>query len=190
MNIKQVLELDPKDEYEICYSGHKIWKHSYFQMSDSYEENEVDPNDLPVLDDKYINEDAGELLYNDKGEAVFDPQEEIKYESDFEMEYEMIYKSKTFIGLFQEKIKELELETDDNGNVCDNEILDKLMIHHGVGFIESLFDSVKCNDKVCILENWGDLSDHPYLLWFTSTMLDEELGELTIDGDTILTNYL
>jgi hypothetical protein len=188
MKIKEVLELDPKKEYEIWYSGHNIWKQAYYQESGYYLEKEINPNDLPVLDNEYRS-DTGELLYNDKGEAVFDPTQEIQYEFQLEREYEKIYKSKTFIRLFQEKIKELELETDDEGNCDDNEIMEKLMIKHGIGFLEELFDSVGCNDQVCIEDDDGRISPNDWLLWYSSTLLDDEYGELVIGGITIFTNY-
>jgi hypothetical protein len=50
MNIKEVLELDPKKEYEILYSATNVWKQSYFQRK----ENEIDPNDLPILDNELL----------------------------------------------------------------------------------------------------------------------------------------
>jgi len=183
MNIKEVLELDPKKEYEILYSATNVWKQAYFQRK----ENEIDPNDLPILDNEYLGH-TGELLTNNKGEAVFDPTQEIEYDFQLELEYEKIYKSKTFIGLFQEKIKELDLETDDEGNCNEDELMEELNVYkHGPGFLEELFDSVGCNDQVCIEDNEGELDE--WLLWYSSTLLDDELGELVIDGITIFTNY-
>ena len=176
MKIKEVLELNPKKEYEICYDGTNVWKQAYFQRK----ENEIDPNDLPVLDNEYLGH-TGELLYNNKGEAVFDPTQEIEYDFQLGLEYEKIYKSKTFIGLLQQKIKELIESGELSDDSEDYEVLEALDTYYGPGFLEELFDSVGCNDQVCIEDTEGKLED--WLLWYSSTLLDDELGGLSVRAE-------
>ena len=62
MNIKNILEIDSKKDCLIEYIYIEEWKQVNYQIKGK----EVDPNDLPVLDDKYICDDNGELLFNNK----------------------------------------------------------------------------------------------------------------------------
>lgn len=147
--------------------------------------SDLDPNDLPVLDDEYLG-DAGEPLCNDNNEEVFDPTQEIKYEFLLPTYFVQVYSSKTFIGLFQEKIKELiksgELETDDDGDFEEYELMEALgtypesEISHGRGFVDAITYEVGCKDLV-----YTEKSEEDELLWFTSSQLDEEGGQIWIE---------
>tara|TARA_B110000240_G_scaffold194462_1_gene242156 strand:- start:649 stop:1197 length:549 start_codon:yes stop_codon:yes gene_type:complete len=182
MNIKNILEIDSKKDCLIEYIYIEEWKQVNYQIKGK----EVDPNDLPVLDDKYICDDNGELLFNNKDEAVFDPEQEIKYAFLMQKEYKRIYKSKNFIGLFQEKIKELEI--DDEGNCDEYELMECLNLDYDYDFpvddfLNLLFSSIS-SDNICIED-----SEDNHFLWFSSTQLDAEYGELKIDGVTLFKNF-
>tara|TARA_B110000003_G_scaffold68351_1_gene69418 strand:- start:703 stop:1764 length:1062 start_codon:yes stop_codon:yes gene_type:complete len=183
INIKDILGLDTKKESVIEYNYTEVWKQAYFQNM----HKKIDPNSLPTLDDKYLCDDNGDLLCNNKGEAVFDPNQEIKYEFQLEKDYKRIYKSKNFIGLFKEKIRDLEI--DDDGNCDKYELMECLDLDFDYDFpvddfLHILFSKIGC-DNVCI----EDSEDNNFL-WFSSTQLDAEYGELKIDGITLFTNYL
>ena len=174
MDINAILEMDPKSECKIHYDGTEDWKHCYYQEKN--ESNaDVDPNKLPVLDDEYLH-DTGEPLLNDDNQEVYDPTQEIQYELYHELGYKQIYSSKTFIGLIQKKIKELI----DSGELSDEsedyEVLEALETQHGRGCLDELFYSIGCNDIECLEDSEDDS-----LLWFTSSQLDEEGGEIHIE---------
>lgn len=183
INIKDILELDIKEESVIEYYYTEVWKQAYFQNM----HKKIDPNSLPILDKKYLCDDNGELLYNNKGEAVFDPNQEIKYEFQLDKSYTRIYKSKNFIGLFKEKIRDLEI--DDDGNCDRYELMECLDLDFDYDFpvddfLHIFFSKIGC-DNFCI----EDSEDNQFL-WFSSTQLDDEYGELRIDGITLFTNYV
>lgn len=178
MDINEILNMDPKSECKIHYDATEDWKNCYYQYKN--ESNaDVDPNKLPVLDDEYLH-DTGEPLFNDKYEAVYDPTQEIHYELYYGLGYQQVYSSKTFIGLFQKKIKELiksgELEADDDGDFEMYELKEALGAYHGRGFVDEITYGVGCKDLVYIEDSEDDK-----LLWFTSSQLDLESGEIWIE---------
>ena len=95
MDINELLKLNPNSECELKFTFTEEWKHCYYQLKNK-SSPELDPNNLPVLDEEYSG-DTGEPLLNDNDEEVFDPTQEIKYELYYEIEQSDIYKSKTFI---------------------------------------------------------------------------------------------
>jgi hypothetical protein len=174
MDINAILEMDPNSECEIHYDGTEDWKHCYFQYIN--ESNaDVDPNKLPLLDDEYLN-DTGEPLLNDDNQEVYDPTQEIQYELYHELGYKQIYWSKTFIGLLQKKIKELIDSGELSDESDDYEVLEALETQRGRCCLEELFYSIGCNDIKCLED-----SDDDSLLWFTSSQLDIEGGEIHIE---------
>ena len=96
MEINELLKLNPNSECELKFTFTEEWKHCYYQLKNK-SSPELDPNNLPVLDEEYSG-DTGEPLLNDNDEEVFDPTQEIKYELYYEIEQSDTYKSKTFIG--------------------------------------------------------------------------------------------
>lgn len=201
MNLVDFLELDPNKEYEIHYDGEFIWKHTHFQYKRKNEIGELiheieDPNSLPLLDEKYIIGDAGELLLNDNDEAVFDPTQEIGEQRYLGIGFEQIYKSKTFVPLLQKKIKELidsgrltffnegDTVTSFSGEsytltgpeilpIDEWEIyLEDMGCRPGWSFLDDLFYSIGCNDIKTVKEKEDDS-----ILWFNSTEMDEETGD-------------
>ena len=174
MDIHGILEMDPKSECKMHYDGTEDWKNCYYQYKN--ESNaEVDPNNLPVLDDEYLN-DTGEPLFNDKDQEVYDPTQEVQYELYHELGYTQVYSSKTFIGLLQQKIKEL-IESDELSVDSDEyEVLEALETSHGRCCLDTLFYELGCKDIECLED-----SDDDSLLWFTSSQLDLEGGEIYIE---------
>tara|TARA_B100001287_G_scaffold235392_1_gene207529 strand:+ start:16697 stop:17227 length:531 start_codon:yes stop_codon:yes gene_type:complete len=174
MDINEILKMNPDSECKITYDGYEEWKNCYYQKKNDSSVN-LDTDKLPLLDDEYI-QDTGEPLYNDNNEEVFDPSQEIEYEYCYTMEYQTICKSKTLIGLLQNKIKELIDSGDYDPDDEYSEFSESLGIYHGRGFLDEFFYSVECNDIV-ILEEKEDDS----LLWYTSSQLDEESGSISLE---------
>ena len=174
MDVNEILKMNPKSECKITYNGSEDWKNCYYQIKNDTNKD-LDLNKLPVLDDEYIH-DTGEPLYNDNNEEVFDPSQEIEYETYYTLEYKSVYKSKTFIGLLQTKIKELidsgEYDLEDEYS----DWMDCLGLYHGRGFLDELSYSIGCNDLEFVEEKEDDS-----LLWYTSSQLDEENGDLLIE---------
>lgn len=175
MDVNEILKMNPESECKITYNRSEDWKNCYHQLKDDTNKS-LDLNKLPVLDDEYKQFDSGELLYNDKDEEVFDPSQEIEYELYYTMEFKNVYESKTFIGLLQTKIKELldsgEYDLEDEYS----DLTESLELNHGIGFIDDLCDSIDCNDIKCIEEKEDDT-----LLWWNSSQLDEENGDILIE---------
>ena len=105
INIDEVLNFNPKSKCKITFTFTEEWKHCYYQWKNK-DAPEVDPNDLPVLDDEYLGE-TGEPLYNDEDQEVFDPTQEIQYETFMEFSQKEISESDTLISLIQNRVKEL-----------------------------------------------------------------------------------
>lgn len=173
MDVTEILKMNPESKCKITYEGSEEWKHCYHQFkNDSHKD--LDVNSLPLLDDEYIG-DTGEPLLNDKHNEVFDPTQEIEYELYYSVEFEVSAKSKTFIGLFQKKIKEW-IESGEYDPEDELEyFLQDLGVCHGRGYFENLCYEIGCND----LEN-SEKKEDDTLLWYTSSQLDEETGEFSI----------
>ena len=176
MDIKAILQMDPKSKCKIHYDGTEDWKHCYFQFKNESNSN-IDPNKLPLLDEEYLN-DTGEPLLNDDNQEVYDPEQEIEYERYHEIGYKQIYSSKNFIALMQKKLKELI----DSGKLSDEsydyELFEALDLHQGHGrhCLDELFYEIGCKDA-----DLEDESEDDSLLWFTSSQLDEEGGEIHVE---------
>tara|TARA_B100000959_G_C14688707_1_gene503757 strand:+ start:103 stop:642 length:540 start_codon:yes stop_codon:yes gene_type:complete len=162
--------MDSKSECKITYDGYYEWKHVYYQNKGS---TDLNPNDLPLLDDEYLN-DTGTPLYNDNNEEVFDPTQKIEYDTFLSIPWGYVYTSKTFIGLLQKAIKEFrdEVEVEDVDNEdweflewldCDPEVRSR-------GAIEDIAYSIGCKD----LKQISEYDEEESYLWFTSSQLDEE----------------
>ena len=160
--------MDSKSECKITYDGYYEWKHVYYQNKGS---TDLNPNDLPLLDDEYLN-DTGTPLYNDNNEEVFDPTQKIEYDAFLSIPWGYVYTSKTFIGLLQKAIKEFrdEVEVEDVDNE-DWEFLEWLGMYEGSrGAIEDIAYSIGCKD----LKQISEYDEEESYLWFTSSQLDEE----------------
>ena len=177
-NWKEILDLDPEIEYKITYNIIAFWRRCYFQNKN--ESNKLDPNKLPLLDDKYLGDGNGEPLANDNGDVVFDPTQEINYEPDLYLDFEHSITSKTFVKLLQNKIKELldsgDLEDDFDGY----EFTEVLGVGYNPGFLLDLAYTVECDDLIDLGQSEG--SDH--LLWFTADFLDSH-EEASIEFEPI-----
>ena len=202
MDLQTFLDLDPNNEYEIIYKGAFVWKHTHFQYK-SNNNDKLDPNTLPLLDEKYIVGESGEPLLNDNDEVVFDPTQNIEEQRYLEIEFKQIYKSKTFVSLLQSKIKELidlgELNPYDHTYINEegdeavskefdyDEFNDCMNARPGWSFLDELFYTIGCDDKELILEKEDD-----NLLWYTSTELDEEIGDwhVSVSGTSKVTEEI
>lgn len=172
--IDEILKMNPKSECIITYEGYEEWKNCYYQIKNDSNIN-LDPNKLPELDEKYMN-DSGDPLLNDEFDEVFDPSQEINYENDYTLQYKRVYKSKTFIGLFHTLIKKLiehEIYNPEEDDSIEFEVID---LYHGKGFIDDLCYKMGCDDVTCIEEKEDD-----ELLWFTSSYKGFEHGDMTIE---------
>lgn len=174
--LRKILELNPAMEHKIIYSFTEEWKQCYFQDKNKSHEN-LKINSLPVLDDKY-DQDTGESLYNEKDEKVFDPNQEIKYEYYLPITQTKIFKSNSFVKLFQIKINELIKLNELSKDSDVYELFDAMNLYQNPETIEEIFDLINCND-------WIDLktgkNEYESLLWFTSSQLDETNVELLIE---------
>lgn len=175
MEIKDILKMNPESECKISYYYTQEWNRCYYQLDEG---KNLNPNDLPKLEEKYLFVDSGEHLINDDMDLVFDPKQEVLYEPSLYIEYEMIYSSKTFIKIFQKKIKEL-INSDDSNIDMDTDIdeadlWDELeLLYHSRQFFNDLGYLLECNDFVKIEE-----SDDNSYLWFTSTGMN--VGEAVL----------
>lgn len=167
MNVAKILAMNPNSECRINFSFNEGWKSCYYQRKTN---SKLNPNDLPILDEKYLSE-TGEPLLNDDNQEVYDPSQKIEYKSYFEVKQKEVYTSKSLISLLQEKIKE-NLESDElSKNSNQEEILQSLGVYDICP--EScvlLFEAIGCNDYKK-LESKNEYDD---ILWCTSTQLDEE----------------
>jgi hypothetical protein len=179
IDIESILELDPSAECKLTFTFTEEWKHCYYQHKNK-SNPEIDPNNLPVLDDEYLG-DTGEPLCNDNGDEVFDPTQEIEYDLYFPLSETIVYSSKSLIGLIQAKVKELI----DSGELIDDfedyEFIEAIDCEDcsssGPDAICSFFDKVGCIDEIVIkMEN-----EHDDLLWCTSSKLDEVNGTIDIE---------
>ena len=180
MDVNEILKMNPKSECKITYNGSEDWKNCYYQIKNDTNKD-LDLNKLPVLDDEYIH-DTGEPLYNDNNEEVFDPSQEIEYETYYTLEYKSVYKSKTFIGLLQTKIKELidsgeyDLEDEYSDSDLESVLCEIGGWGYGRGFLDELTYLIGCNDLELVEEKEDDT-----LLWYTSSQLDGENGYILIE---------
>jgi len=191
MQLDEILKMNPKSECKIHFEGGEYWRDCSFQYAPEITDIGIgDVNDLPLLDDEYL-EDAGSPLYNDNNQAVYDPNEEIEYEDSLKLIFKGVYTSKTFISLMQKKIKEVlkDSEVDPYDDDYDDGlqmVLEEMDINFGAGILDMLKDEIKCNDLVCIeeigVQNYytkiPGLESEMELLWFTSSQLDEEYAEI------------
>tara|TARA_S200000501_G_C20460673_1_gene584995 strand:- start:26 stop:565 length:540 start_codon:yes stop_codon:yes gene_type:complete len=176
MDVNRILELDPNKEHEIIYDGYYEWKHCYFQIKNK-SNADIDPNKLPLLDDEYLG-DTGEPLENDDYQEVYDPTQEIHYDLYKTIGFKLIFKSKSFVKLLQKKINQFidsgEIDLDDED--FDFDYVDELFdCSSGYSYLDSLFYSIDCNDYKEIED-----SEDNDLLWFTSSQLDTEGGDMII----------
>lgn len=176
INIDEVLNFNPKSKCKITFTFTEEWKHCYYQWKNK-DAPEVDPNDLPVLDDEYLG-DTGEPLYNDEDQEVFDPTQEIQYETFMAFSQKDISESDTLISLIQNRVKELidsgELDEDFEGYEF-SEAID--VQESGPDTIASFMHEIGCKDETTI-ESYNEYDD---LLWCTSSQLDEESWEIHIE---------
>ena len=144
MDGNEILKMNPESECKITYNLSLTWGSCYYQIKNDAKKD-LDLNKLPVLNNEYQNE-TGAPLFNDNNEQVFDPSQEIEFEQHIYVEYEAVYRSKTFIGLIQTKIKELvdSGEYDLEDEYSDLDIC--LGIGHGESFMEEFLWIIKCND--------------------------------------------
>ena len=82
-----------------------------------------------------------------------------------------------------------KVEIDDDGNCDRYELMECLDLDFDYDFpvddfLHIFFSKIGC-DNFCI----EDSEDNQFL-WFSSTQLDDEYGELRIDGITLFTNYV
>ena len=176
MDIEGILKMDPKSECKITYDGYYEWKHVYYQNKGS---TDLNPNDLPLLDDEYLH-DGGTPLYNDNNEEVFDPTQKIEYETFLSIPWGYVYTSKTFIGLLQKNINEFidSLDQEVGDEYDDWELIEWLGTRKGSrGAIEDIAYSIGCKD----LKQISEYDDEESYLWFTSSQLDEEGGDISIE---------
>jgi len=174
MEIKDILKMNPESECEITYNGSETWENCYYQLKNNSNIN-LESNDLPLLDDKYLA-DAGEGLKNNNGDFVYDPNQDIKFEEYLDLNFKEIYTSKTFIGLIQAKIKELidsdEIDIDDELN----ELWDELGLYHLRGFVSTISSAISCKDLI-----FSEQSEENLYLWFTSSQMDGNGGNILIE---------
>ena len=169
MDINELLKLNPNSECELKFTFTEEWKHCYYQLKNK-SSPELDPNNLPVLDEEYSG-DTGESLLNDNDEEVFDPTQEIKYELYYEIEQSDTYKSKTFIGLLQENIKDLINSGELSSDSEQYELMDALDIQFDPNYSAiTFFEAINCDDS----EHLENINEYDSLLWCTSSQLDEE----------------
>jgi len=177
MDVNEILKMNPDSKCKIIYEGSEEWKHCYHQFKND-NHKDLDVNSLPLLDDEYLG-DTGEPLYNDDGNEVFDPTQEIEYELYYPIDFEISAESKTFISLLQNKIKEWiesgEFDPEDEYADFSEFLQEDIGVYNGRGYIDNLCDVIGCSD----LENLNEKEDET-LLWFTSSQLDEENGEVSI----------
>tara|TARA_B110000238_G_C16062212_1_gene411045 strand:- start:307 stop:834 length:528 start_codon:yes stop_codon:yes gene_type:complete len=173
MEIKDILKMNPESECKITYNYQADYTKCYFQLDEG---KNLNPNDLPKLDEKYVLDGGGEHLTNDKYELVFDSNEEILYKPNLYVDYTMIYNSKTFIKIIQKKIK--ELMDSDYIYIDDEEYMlwEAIEVYKQKGFIIDLCSQLKCDDVIKIEES----EENPYL-WFTYSGMDFGEGELLLE---------
>ncbi len=173
INIHKILTFNPKSKCKITFTFTEEWKHCYYQMKNDIE---LDPNDLPVLEEKYL-QDAGEPLNNDNNKEVYDPKQDISYESYMSFTKTDILTSDTLIGLIQEKVKELINEGTLSEDFEDFEFAEEFEWVCFGGGIDEFLSEMGCTDEK-YLENSNEYDN---LLWFTAMQLDEEQYEIYIE---------
>ena len=57
MEIKDILKMNPESECKISYYYTQEWNRCYYQLDEG---KNLNPNDLPKLEEKYLFVDSGE----------------------------------------------------------------------------------------------------------------------------------
>ena len=174
IEIKDILKMNPESECNITYNGSESWDNCYYQLNNE-SNTSLELNDLPVLEDKFFA-DTGKPLINDKEEYVYDPNQEIKFKQNLFLNFKQVYKSKSFIALIQNKIKELIKLNEISSNSEVYELWEEMGLDKSRVFVENLVYELNCNDLISESETQENL-----YLWFTSAQMSDEEGEFTIE---------
>ena len=169
MDVSEIFELNPSSECKVWIVFREEWKNCYYQLTN--EKGEViDPNLMPLLDDKYLN-DTGEPLYNDDNKEVFDSNREIYYDTYYEVEQYEVYQSKSFISSLQNKVKYLIESGDLTEDSDSEEVREAFEMIAGWGPSSLGGNLLEGIDDLVLIEKKNGYDD---LLWCTSSQLDEE----------------
>lgn len=170
MDVNDILKMDPKSDCKIYFTFTEEWGSCYYQPKQK-SNSDLDPNKLPLLEEQYMQEEAGEPLCNDKNQYVYDPTQEIKYENYMEVDQIDVYTSKSFIELIQKKIHELIDSGEISSDSDNNELLEALEVYASPeDAVMELFSSVECNDFINVERKNG----YDDLLWCLAMQIESE----------------
>ena len=167
MDIDEILKMNPNSECKVHFTFTEEWKNCYYQLKNEANKD-LDPNDLPALDDEYIN-DTGEPLYNDDDQEVFDPTQEIEYELYYPVEQTDVYSSKTFISLLQDKLDELIKSGELSKDSDLSELIEFLDIYPSPDALWEFLGWIGCDDY----KHLSSENQYDSLLWCTASQIDE-----------------